>query len=131
MEFGVTLQNFIDVYKDFISDGKNYMMLALISSFFVAALCGFLAKRLKQPLFLGYIFSGIISAVLQYCFRSYVDIDTTYSLDGALNALADIGVSLLLFSMGIEFSRKDIKPIWGVAVFGSLAQVVFTFFTAS
>src|SRR5690606_301223 len=38
--------------------------------------------------------------------------------------LAEIGVALLLFTLGIEFSLKDLRPVRRVALFGTPIQVL-------
>ena len=85
---------------------------------------GVIAKRLRQPLILGYILAGVLVGVL---FKAgFADV-----ANSAVNSLANVGVALLLFSMGLEFSKKDIRPIFRVAVFGALAQVFFTFLVST
>lgn len=79
---------------------------------------GMIAKALKQPLIIGYIIAGVI-----------VGPNTggiTVVSDDMINILAEVGVALLLFSLGIEFSIRDLKPIGRIAGFGALIQVAVT-----
>ena len=97
---------------------------AIIAALLVIVVTGLIggvaAKKLRQPLILGYILAGVIVGVF---FRAgFGDVAET-----AVGSLANIGVALLLFSMGLEFSKADIRPIFKIAVFGALAQVFFTF----
>jgi len=80
---------------------------------------GLLARFFKQPLVLGYILSGIIIG-------PYTGGATVSSVDNIAD-LADIGAALLLFSLGLEFSARDLKPIGRIAFFGSTIQVFLTF----
>lgn len=81
---------------------------------------GLLSKKMRQPLLLGYIVAGVL---VGFAFKaSFGD-----GANMALSSLADIGVALLLFSMGLEFDTKELKPIGGIAVWGTLSQVFFTF----
>ncbi|MDR2861333.1 MAG: cation:proton antiporter [Syntrophobacterales bacterium] len=79
---------------------------------------GLAARLLKQPLIIGYIIAGVIIGP-NTSGITVVSGDT-------LMSLADIGVALLLFSLGIEFSVRDLKPIGKIAVFGTIIQVVLT-----
>lgn len=79
---------------------------------------GLIAQRLRQPLLLGYIVAGVVVGP----FTGGV----TVSDAGNIALLAEIGVALLLFAVGLDFSLKDLKPIRNVALFGSPLQVVLT-----
>ncbi len=79
---------------------------------------GMIAKALKQPLIIGYIIAGVI-----------VGPNTpgiTVVSEGMIADLAEIGVALLLFSLGIEFSLRELKPIGRIAGFGAIIQVAIT-----
>ncbi len=84
---------------------------------------GLTAKLLKQPLVLGYILAGIIVG-------PYTGGATVTSVDHIAD-LADIGAALLLFSLGLEFSARDLKPIWRITLIGSTIQVIITFVVAA
>lgn len=79
---------------------------------------GIIAKALKQPLILGYIIAGIIVGpnTVGYVVK---EVDQ-------IQILAEIGVALLLFSLGIEFSLGELKPIGKIAGFGAMIQVTLT-----
>lgn len=79
---------------------------------------GMLARAFKQPLILGYILAGIIVGPNT---GGYQVLDNEIVGD-----LAEIGVALLLFSLGIEFSIKNLKPIRHIAGIGALIQVALT-----
>ena len=78
---------------------------------FVAALLGGLvARRLRQPLILGYVLAGILIGPFTP--------GPTVSETHALELLAEIGVILLMFSIGIEFSVQDLLRVKWVALLG-------------
>lgn len=79
---------------------------------------GLLSHFLKQPIILGYIVAGIIVGPYTHLLPSINPSD--------IQTLADIGVALLLFSIGLEFSKKEVKPIAGIALFGTILQVGLT-----
>lgn len=95
------------------------LVVALILILFAGLVGGLVAQKLHQPLILGYI---LVGALVGIPYKIFSDA----SSDVALQATANIGVALLLFSMGLEFSKKDIKPIYKVAVWGALIQVLLT-----
>lgn len=90
-----------------------------IAIILVAALIGgLIAQQLRQPLILGYILAGILVG-------PYTGgITITNIQDIAL--LAEIGVALLLFALGIEFSLKELNPVRAIAVIGTPIQIVLT-----
>jgi monovalent cation:H+ antiporter-2, CPA2 family len=79
---------------------------------FVAALVGGLvARRLRQPLIVGYVLAGILIGPFTP--------GPTVSETHALELLAEIGVILLMFSIGIEFSVQDLLRVKWVALVGA------------
>ncbi len=79
---------------------------------------GLVARRLNQPLILGYILAGIVVG-------PYTGGITVADVDHIEN-LAEIGVALLLFSLGLEFSLKQIIPIKRIALGGTALQALLT-----
>ena len=110
---------FLETTGSMSATDEGAILTALLLIVVTGLIGGVVAKKLKQPLILGYILAGVLVGTL---FKAgFGDVANT-----ALNSLANVGVALLLFSMGLEFSKNDIRPIFKVAVFGALAQVVFT-----
>jgi CPA2 family monovalent cation:H+ antiporter-2 len=79
---------------------------------------GLIAQRLKQPLILGYILAGI--AVGPY--TGGVTVTEIHDIE----LLAEIGVALLLFALGLEFSLKELQPVRYVALIGTPLQILLT-----
>jgi len=85
----------------------------------VAALLGALvAQRLKQPLMLGYILAGVLIGP----FTGGVTVSGVHEIE----KLAEIGVALLLFALGLEFSFRKLKPVRLIALLGTPIQIVLT-----
>lgn len=83
----------------------------------VAALVGgLIAQRLRQPLLIGYIVAGVTVGP----YTGGIVISDTQTI----GFLAELGVALLLFSLGIQFSFKELAPVRNVAVFGTIIQVM-------
>lgn len=85
----------------------------------VAALVGgLIAQRLRQPLILGYILAGVAIGP----FTGGVTVSGVHDIE----KLAEIGVALLLFALGLEFSLKELKPVKYVALLGGSLQILLT-----
>ncbi|MEW6220073.1 MAG: cation:proton antiporter [Thermodesulfobacteriota bacterium] len=85
----------------------------------VAALLGaLLAQRLRQPLILGYILAGIVVGP----HTGGVTVGDIHEIE----LLAEIGVALLLFALGLEFSLNELKPVRAIALFGTPVQILLT-----
>ncbi|NLF97446.1 MAG: portal protein [Candidatus Riflebacteria bacterium] len=80
---------------------------------------GLLARAVKQPLVIGYIFVGILASP----HTGFITVSQVANIEH----LADIGASLLLFSLGMEFSLRELRPVWRIAVIGTAIQVAITF----
>ena len=79
---------------------------------------GLIAQRLRQPLILGYILAGI--AVGPH--TGGVTVTEIHDIE----LLAEIGVALLLFALGLEFSFRDLQPVRYVALIGTPIQMLLT-----
>ncbi|MCA8939053.1 MAG: cation:proton antiporter, partial [Planctomycetes bacterium] len=73
--------------------------------------CGLIFQRLGQPLILGYILAGVALGP----FTGGLSVSEVKDIE----LLAEIGVALLLFALGLEFSLKDLKPVKYVALIGT------------
>jgi CPA2 family monovalent cation:H+ antiporter-2 len=76
-----------------------------------------IAKLLRQPPLLGYLIVGIV--IGPYALGLIRSTDN-------IQILATIGVVLLLFTLGIEFSLQELRRIRNVAIFGGIAQIAAT-----
>lgn len=90
------------------------IILLIVFAFF----CGLAAQRLGQPLILGYILAGILLGPNTG--------GLTVSGMHEIELLAEIGIALLLFALGLEFSLKDLKPVKLIALIGTPLQMLLT-----
>jgi CPA2 family monovalent cation:H+ antiporter-2 len=90
------------------------IILLVVTAFF----CGLLMQRLHQPIILGYILAGVILGP----HTGGLTITETHDIE----LLAEIGVGLLLFALGLEFSHKDLKPVKWIALVGTPLQIGLT-----
>lgn len=85
----------------------------------VAALIGgLIAQKLRQPLILGYILSGVLVGP----YTGGITVSDIHDIE----LLAEIGVALLLFALGLEFSLKELRPVRSVALIGTPIQMLLT-----
>ncbi|MFD1217165.1 YbaL family putative K(+) efflux transporter [Microbulbifer celer] len=81
----------------------------------LALLLGFVAARLRLPALLGYMIAGVIIGPATPGFVA----DMVLS-----QQLAEIGVILLMFGVGLHFSLSDLMAVRRIAIVGALAQIV-------
>lgn len=84
----------------------------------VGALVTILFKRIKQPLVLGYIIAGFLVGPHFSYLPTIVDHEN-------IDTFAEIGVIMLLFSLGLEFSFKKLVKVGGPASITAVVEIVF------
>ncbi|PIZ68387.1 portal protein, partial [Candidatus Roizmanbacteria bacterium CG_4_10_14_0_2_um_filter_36_35] len=89
----------------------------LLAILILALIGGLIAKKIRQPLILGYVLSGILLGGL---------IIRTAQGQQAIGSLAEIGVALLMFSIGVEFSFSRLSKVRNIAFWGALIQILLT-----
>lgn len=77
---------------------------------------GFVAQFFRQPLVLGYILAGVIVGP----YTGGVTLERIHDIE----KLAEIGVALLLFTLGLEFSFGELKRYARIAFLGTPIQIV-------
>jgi len=77
---------------------------------------GIVARGLKQPFILGYIVVGVIIGP----HTGGWSVSNVHDIE----MLAEIGVALLLFSLGLEFSLKELQPTRKIALIGTPIQLI-------
>lgn len=86
----------------------------------VAALVTIIFHRLKQPVVLGYIIAGIIIGPHTPPFPLIKSEET-------INTLSELGVILLMFSLGLEFSLRKLKQVGAPALIAALLEIMLLF----
>ncbi len=95
---------------------STFIQLAVI--LLAAFVVSYIIRALNQPLIIGYIIAGmIISPFL-------VGIGTSTE---AIKIFSEIGISFLLFIVGLHLNPKVIKEIGGASLIIGLGQMVLTF----
>jgi len=93
-----------------------FVVMELVLLLGSAFIMGAVAQRLGQSPILGYLLAGTIVGPLLF--------NTT-----AVNQASELGVALLLFSIGLEFSFKQLMKMGRMAFGGGMLQVVLTILT--
>ncbi len=86
--------------------------IAIVTS--VALLCGLVLSRLRQPAIVGYIVAGIVLGP-----GGFGLVETS---DG-IQTLAELGVLMLLFLVGMELSVKAFQAVWKLALGAVACQI--------
>lgn len=87
--------------------------LAVVAA--AATLCGMAMARLNQPAIVGYILAGVLlgpSGLALVGDR------------GQIEALAELGVLMLLYIIGMELSVRSFRHMWRIAVFSAGLQIL-------
>ena len=79
---------------------------------------GLVARALRLPLLVGYVIAGVLVGPNT--------VGPTVIQVHEIELLAEIGVALLLFSLGLEISLRDLQPVRKVALLGGPVQIVVT-----
>ena len=79
---------------------------------------GVAARRAGQPLIVGYILAGVLVGP----FTGGVTVRDVEGID----QLAELGVAMLLFSLGLEVSFRELAPVRAVALAGAAVQMALT-----
>lgn len=83
----------------------------------LAAACSFLAYRLRQPLIVAYVLTGLIAGP---------SVLGLLQNGEALHLLSQFGVAFLLFTVGLGLNWRAMKEVGGVALATGIGQVIFT-----
>ncbi|MCW5636935.1 MAG: cation:proton antiporter [Rubrivivax sp.] len=90
------------------------LIVTLAAALGLALVLGFAASRAKLPALVGYLLAGVLLGPHTPGFVADVDLATQ---------LAEIGVMLLMFGVGLHFSVDDLLAVRRVAVPGAVVQM--------
>ena len=91
------------------------LITTLAAGFGLALILGFIAARLKLPALVGYLLAGIAIGPATPGFVADAQIATQ---------LAEVGVMLLMFGVGLHFSVDDLMAVRKIALPGAIVQMV-------
>ncbi|MGB0563605.1 MAG: cation:proton antiporter, partial [Spirulinaceae cyanobacterium] len=93
------------------------LIVEMVTVMGAATLGGCLASRLRQPVLLGYLLGGMIVGPAGFGW---------ITSESDIQVLAELGVELLLFALGVEFSLKDLLRLKKIALGGGTLQILLT-----
>jgi monovalent cation:H+ antiporter-2, CPA2 family len=96
-------------------DHEPVLISTIAVGLMAAFIGGYLAKRIGLPTIVGYIVAGILLGPFTPGFIA----DTAIAIE-----LADIGIILLMFGVGIHFSIRDLAAVRAIAIPGALGQIL-------
>ncbi len=95
------------------------LITTIATSLGLAFVLGFIAARLNLPILLGYLLAGVLIGPATPGFVADM---------GLSSQLAEIGVMLLMFGVGLHFSIDDLLAVRKIAVPGALLQIIVATF---
>jgi len=91
------------------------LISTIVIALALAWMLGALAHRLRLPPIVGYLLAGVLIGPATPGFVA----DQTLASE-----LAEIGVILLMFGVGLHFSLEDLLSVKSIAVPGAIVQIV-------
>ncbi len=91
------------------------LITTIAASLGLALILGLVADRLKLPALVGYLIAGVMIGPATPGFVADIEIS---------RQLAEIGVILLMFGVGLHFSLDDLLAVRRIALPGAIAQIV-------
>ncbi len=90
------------------------LIATIVAAIGIAFILGVIANRLRLSPLIGYLVAGLVVGPLM----------AGHAGDWLAGELAEIGVILLMFGVGLRFSLKDLQAVKRVALPAGLAQIV-------
>ena len=90
------------------------LISTIAAGFGLALVLGYLASRAGAPPLVGYLVAGILIGPATPGFVADMELTTE---------LAEIGVMLMMFGVGLHFSIRDLMAVQRIAVPGAIVQI--------
>ena len=99
------------------ADHSNYLIGDLAWILLLGALATILFKKLRQPVVLGYILAGFLAG------PKFVYLPSVVTLEN-IDFWAELGIVVLMFTLGLEFSFKKLVKAGSEAVIPALVIIM-------
>jgi K+:H+ antiporter len=90
------------------------LITTIAAAFGLSLILGFIAVRLKLPALVGYLIAGVIIGPATPGFVANLELS---------HQLAEIGIMLLMFGVGLHFSLDDLLAVRRIAVPGAIVKI--------
>ena len=97
------------------------LITAISMGLVLAFVFGSLALKFRLSPLVGYLFAGVIAGLINRSPLINLEMDKNL-----LEQLAELGVILLMFGVGLNFSPKDLMSVKKIVVPGALIQIMIT-----
>jgi CPA2 family monovalent cation:H+ antiporter-2 len=97
-----------------VVDHHTPLIAAIVSAIVLAFVLGAVAQRLRISPLVGYLLAGVVVGPFTPGFVADQSL---------ISELAEIGVILLMFGVGLHFSLKDLLAVKAIAVPGAVGQI--------
>ncbi len=91
------------------------LISTIAAAFGLALILGFVMTRLRMPPLVGYLLAGVVIGPATPGFVADVHLS---------GQLAEIGVMLLMFGVGLHFSLSDLMAVRRIAIPGAIVQIL-------
>ena len=98
-------------------DVSTRFLLDITLIMVIGGLCAVVFAKLRMPAVIGYLVAGLIVGP-QFPLHLVQDVDL-------INFMADLGIILLMFTIGLDFNLKKLKEIGLAAVLAGVIEVAF------
>ncbi len=98
-------------------DSSITLISTFAIAFGVALVLGFIAEKLKFPALVGYLIAGILVS------PNVLGFDIDFNL---AEQLAEIGIMLLMFGVGLNFSLSDLLKVKKLVIPGAICQMLLS-----
>jgi len=95
---------------------ETTLITTIVAGLVLAFGGGFVASKLRLPPLVGYLLAGVVVGPFTPGFVA----DQELAMQ-----LAEIGVILLMFGVGLHFSIKDLLAVRAIAIPGAVGQIIF------
>lgn len=96
---------------------QHAFLLNLGTALLAAFAGGLLARLLKLPVLIGYLVAGVVVGP---------HTPGIVANRAAVELVAELGVALLMFAVGVHFSLKELRALWRTAIIGGGMQIAGT-----
>jgi len=101
-----------------MADLQTDFLVSMAVVIAVAAVIIILFHRLRQPLILGYLVAGIVVGLVAQ------NLVTSASAEDYIKLLANLGIILITFSIGLEFSLKQLRKIGITVIVAATVEIM-------